>query len=140
MNRTIYTQPYINGKFNYFCPAVKLKISNWVSLEETEIIASLDTGFDGEILIPWKTYKKLNLKNSQLQEVFPKLRETISGEVKKMLSSPAKVEFGHLTLYPTVETFEDNKKAVIGRGFIEEFTTILNGLEKILIIKENQEH
>jgi predicted aspartyl protease len=106
-----------------------------VSGEKIEIVSLLDTGFDGEILVPWKTYKELNLENCQFPDAFSQRGVTVSGEKKKLLSSPAKVELGHLTLYPAVKTFEDNKVSAIGRGFIEDFTTILNGSKKLLSIK-----
>ncbi|MEM2984499.1 MAG: hypothetical protein QXS27_05120 [Candidatus Jordarchaeaceae archaeon] len=91
------------------------------------MVALLDTGFDGMILIPWKTYTELKLEKCQLPDIFSQRGVTVSGEKKKLLSSYAKVEMGTLTLLTVVTTFKDNKLLTIGRGFIEDYKTILDG-------------
>nr|MDO8080988.1 hypothetical protein [Candidatus Freyarchaeota archaeon] len=101
------------------------------------MVTLLDTGFDGDILIPWKTYQDLNLESCQLPDIFTQRGITVTGEKKRLISSHAKVELGNLTLYTVVKTFKDNKVAAIGRGFIEDFTTILNGSKKLITIKES---
>lgn len=75
----VYRQPYIDERFNYLCPAVKIKISNFVSGEKTEMVALLDTGFDGMILITWKTYTELKLEKCQLPDIFSQRGVTVSG-------------------------------------------------------------
>ena len=90
------------------------------------------------ILIPWKTYKELKLEKCQFPDIFSQRGVTVSGEKKKLLSSHAKVELGHLTLLTVVTTFKDNKFSTIGRGFIEDYTTILNGSKRLLTIKEDK--
>ncbi|MGQ9722756.1 MAG: hypothetical protein ACUVXA_15710 [Candidatus Jordarchaeum sp.] len=90
------------------------------------------------ILIPWKTYKELELEKCQLPDIFSQRGVTVSGEKKKLLSSHAKVELGPLTLLTVVTTFRDNKFSTIGRGFIEDYETILNGSKRLLTIKEDK--
>jgi len=46
---------------------------------------------------------------------------------------------GPLTLLTVVTTFKDNKLLTIGRGFIEDYKTILDGSENLLTIKEDKE-
>jgi len=107
-----------------------------VSGEKTERVFLLDTGFDGLVLIPRKTYKELELEKCQLPDIFSQQGVTVSGEKKKLLSSYAKVELGNQTLLTVVTTFRDNKLSTIGRGFIETYKTILNGSKKLLTTEE----
>ena len=86
--------------------------------------------------LPRKTYKELELEKCQLPDIFSQQGVTVSGEKKKLLSSYAKVELGNQTLLTVVTTFRDNKLSTIGRGFIENYKTILNGSKKLLTTEE----
>ncbi|MEM2133932.1 MAG: hypothetical protein QXG44_03725 [Candidatus Jordarchaeaceae archaeon] len=47
------------------------------------MVALLDTGFDGMILIPWKTYTELKLEKCQFPDIFSQRGVTVSGGEEK---------------------------------------------------------
>lgn len=108
-------------------PVVPLRIVVNNSVKEYEFI--LDTGFDGQLLIPYITYKALKLHQFEFPPDLWAFGESISGELKPLRCSKALVKNEKLNFSQIVEieTFEQNDQFLLGLGLLRNFQAILEG-------------
>jgi predicted aspartyl protease len=108
-------------------PVIPLKIVVNTSPKEYNFI--LDTGFDGQLLIPYKTYNDLKLQRFELPPDLWALGESISGELKPLRCSKALVRNEKLSFSQIVEieTFEQNDQFLLGLSLLRNFQTLLEG-------------
>jgi clan AA aspartic protease len=94
----------------------------------------VDTGFEGNILIPSRLYKKLGFhKYENPASEFPIL-ETVAGMVLKIRSAPAKLSIENLKMTIDVWTMPDCNELLLGLDVLNKLLIKLNGPEKTLEI------
>ena len=84
-----YQEPLIS---NVAAPYIPLIISDPLERVILEQNGLIDTGFDGEILIPLELYDRLNLKAFEYSLDVVSLAETTSGEQLKLTTASAAVK------------------------------------------------
>lgn len=117
-------------------PYLTIILSDPLETNSIELAALLDTGFDGEILIPKDIYDKLNLKAFEFSIDTVSIAETAAGEHLKLISASGSIKMKGLDLISTitVDSHEKCKEIIIGRKFLESYHTSLKGPEKELEI------
>jgi predicted aspartyl protease len=110
-----------------FNPVVGIAFPRTGSLEVT-----IDTGFDGVILVPERVYKDLQLFRLEKPVSEWSTAETLTGEELALPSSSAIVELPDLDFraQASVETFSGNIEYLIGMGLLEQFVTIIDGRKR----------
>jgi predicted aspartyl protease len=99
---------------------------------------SVDTGFEGNILIPSKLYKKMGFhKYENPASEFPIL-ETVAGMVIKIRSAPAKLCIENLEMYIDIWTMPDCNELLLGLDVLDKLLLKLNGPERILEILKSK--
>lgn len=95
----------------------------------TETPVMLDTGYDGELLLPYDLYERLELGAWQYPEKYWSVGLTASGERlimplsrARLIVSQWKREFEVL-----VDTFPGNAEFLVGRAFMRRFKFELDG-------------
>lgn len=113
-------------------PYVKLVISDPFEERKSEAEALVDTGFDGEILIPFKIYEDLNLQAFEFGQDTLSIAETASGErlTLSSASGAAKILGANFSLIVTIDSHLRCQEVLIGRKFLEAFNTLMKGQEK----------
>ena len=118
------------------CLGIRLKTYNgseYPSESPEEILVFIDTGYDGEICIPWRIYAELGFE--RWEEPESKEYETADKRVISMKVAngcilipkhspviiPVKVET------PTEEEHTDEEEIIIGAKFIKRFRLLLDG-------------
>ncbi len=93
----------------------------------TEELVQIDTGFSGEILVPYALFEMLALSRWRLPEVIQ--ATTVTGQTLHLYEAYADVLIPQLnTQYRvTVQTFEGNTRFLIGRGFLRRLRVLLDG-------------
>ena len=87
----------------------------------------LDTGYDGDILIPMKDFEKhgflqvLSIESGQWEA------ESVSGEELKLISSFSEVKIDGYQVEAMVESFTGNNSVVLGRGILIQLKTTIDG-------------
>jgi clan AA aspartic protease len=98
----------------------------------------VDTGFEGNILIPSKLYKKMGFhKYENPASEFPIL-ETVAGMVIKIRSAPAKLCIENLEMTIDVWTMPDCNELLLGLDVLNKLLLKLNGPERILEILKSK--
>ena len=94
-----------------------------------EILVELDTGYSGDLLVPWDVYLEAELFGWELPEAEWKLGVMLSGQWVDMPQSEATLEIPRLNqAYPVrVDTFEANTEFLIGRNFLKNHRILLDG-------------
>ncbi|MBI3761318.1 MAG: hypothetical protein HY260_05575 [Chloroflexi bacterium] len=90
---------------------------------------NLDTGYDGEVLVPYDLYISSGLKDWEFPQAHWSTGLTASGEPLVMPISRAVLaipELG-LRLSVVVDTFEGNNELLIGRALIRQLRVLLDG-------------
>jgi predicted aspartyl protease len=112
---------------------VELRVTNLITGESSGARATLDTGFEGHLMLDTAAYGALRLGLSEKPESqFPVFR-TFGGRVK-FRSSLAMVEIGGKELVTEVlcPLYGDGR-ILIGREMIKDFTTLLHKDERLCI-------
>ena len=87
----------------------------------------LDTGYDGDILIPMKDFEKhgflqvLSIESGQWDA------ESVSGEELKLISSFSEVKIDGYQVEAMVESFNGNNSVLLGRGILIQLKTTIDG-------------
>ena len=87
----------------------------------------LDTGFDGDILIPMKDFEKhgflqvLSIESGQWEA------ESVSGEKFKLISSFSELRIDDYQIEVMVESFTGNNSGILGRGILIRLKTTIDG-------------
>jgi hypothetical protein len=94
-----------------------------------EILVELDTGYSGDLLVPWAVYLEAELFGWELPEAEWKLGVMLSGQWVDMPQSEATLEIPLFNqAYPVrVDTFEANTEFLIGRNFLKQHRILLDG-------------
>ncbi len=94
----------------------------------------VDTGFEGDILIPSRLYQKLGFRKYEHPiSDFPIL-ETIAGMVLKIRSAPAELYIEDLKIDIDVWTMPDCNEILLGLEVLDKLLLKLSGPEQILEI------
>ncbi len=117
-------------------PYLTIILSDPLEANSIELTALIDTGFDGEILIPKDIYDKLKLKAFEFSIDVVSIAETAAGEHLELLSASGSIKIKGLDLISTitVDSHEKCKEILLGRKFLESYHTFLKGPEKELEI------
>lgn len=112
-----------------FAIGVRLKTPNGYSLTDTEQLVELDSGYSGELLVPWKMYVDLELYGWEYPEEEWSLGISVSGEYFEMPLSKAVLSIPGLKqdIGVRIDTFEGNEQFLIGRGLMRRYAILLDG-------------
>lgn len=118
-------------------PYLAIILSDPIERNNIELTALVDTGFDGEVLIPKDIYDKLNLKAFEYSLDIVSVAETASGELLELKSASGsiKIKGDDLISVITVDSHIKCKEVIIGRKFLESYHTFLQGPEKKIEIE-----
>ncbi|MHA1417132.1 MAG: hypothetical protein K9W45_04340 [Candidatus Heimdallarchaeum aukensis] len=100
----------------------------WVKYENVII----DTGFDGDILIPFEDFKNHGFEEALLKETEQFIAETISGEEIILRSALSEMKVNEKKIPIVVETFLENKDIIIGRGVLVNLRLLIDGYKEII--------
>ncbi len=134
----IYTYKYRKQLISDLnAPYIPIIISDPLERNGIEQQALIDTGYDGEILIPKKIYEKLNLKAFEYSMDVISMAETTSGEQLRLLTASAAVKLkgDQLTSIVTIDCHEKCKEVLVGRKFLQSYYLTLKGPEETLTIE-----
>jgi len=126
---------YGNETLNYQAPRMKISVKNPITGTTLTHEGLLDTGYDGLILLHWNTYVELGLRKCELPRKLWPTGVSVTGEEFPLRTAYAEVEFDGARRLVPVETYRDNTRRLIGRGFIEPHVTILDGPKKLLRVE-----
>jgi hypothetical protein len=114
-----------------FAIGARLKTPGGYSLIDTEQLIELDSGYSGELLVPWKMYVDLELYGWEYPEEEWSLGISVSGEHFEMPLSKAVLSIPRLgqDLEVSTDTFEGNEQFLIGRAFMRRYKILLDGPE-----------
>ena len=113
---------------------MQIRISNPITKSETTYQALFDTGYDGLILLAWDTYLELGLRKCELPRKLWSTGVSVTGEEFPLRAAHAQVELGETRMLVVAETYRDNSRRLIGRGFVEDYVATLDGPRKMLKI------
>ncbi|MHA1799153.1 MAG: hypothetical protein ACTSVY_11980 [Candidatus Helarchaeota archaeon] len=114
-------------------PILTLKIINPFKDDETDWMdAIVDTGYDGGLLVPLKTYMEAELNKIELPIDYWDVGESISGEITLLQAALALVKIKGMKklIELKIETFNKNQEVIIG----------LNGIRNILLCLDGQKN
>lgn len=96
---------------------------------DVEEMVELDTGYAGEVLVPWHLYIGLDLYRWELEEELWSVGVSVTGENFTMPLSRAVLRIPKLeaTFLVQVDTFEDNDQFLIGRALIRKHRVLFDG-------------
>jgi len=114
---------------------MKISIRNPITGTTLAHEGLLDTGYDGLILLSWDTYLELGLRKCELPRKLWSTGVSVTGEEFPLRAAYAEVELGGVRRLISVETYSDNNRRLIGRGFIEPYVTVLDGPKKLLRVE-----
>ncbi len=99
-----------------------------------ETFVQIDTGYAGEILIPFDLFQQLRLHLWAFEQTFT--GSTISGQKLNLIESQADLIIPRIpaTYRVSIQTFEGNKQFLIGRVFMRNIKLILDGPNKLTCI------
>ena len=105
-----------NDEENY-APLVRARVYNVLGDREAEVEFLIDTGFQGGILIPLKTYVHLDLNLFEEQKA---VAQTAVGSTIELRVSRAVVEIGETRITCTAYTALGVKRALLGREVLKK--------------------
>ncbi|MCX9083803.1 MAG: hypothetical protein OIN87_03270 [Candidatus Methanoperedens sp.] len=128
-----YDYEEINERFH---PVINGILAGPSKMEDLTFI--VDTGFEGNILIPLKLYKKLGFHKYENPASESPLLETVAGMVIKIRSAPAKLRIENLEMTIDVWTMPDCNELLLGLAVLDNLLIKLNGPEKLLEILKSK--
>ncbi len=130
------TWPYITDNFRFMAPMMKLKLTNLVTGKGMVFNGVVDTGFDGELLLPWKTYETLELFKCEIPRKYWSIGVSVTGEEVYLRGSYVNIEINsELTGIAVAETYIHNERFLVGRGLLEKYVSKLDGPNKVFSLK-----
>ncbi len=114
---------------NIFAIGIRLKTPGGQFHAQTEEPVELDTGYGGDVLLPWEMYVDLELYGWECPKEHWSVGLSVSGEKFEMPSSRGVLVVPKLgrEFDVRIETFEGNEQFLIGRGFIRRHKILLDG-------------
>ncbi len=124
-----YKKPPIS---DVLAPYLDISISDPFETSVIDASGLVDTGYDGELLIPSDLYETLKLEEFEFNQDSVVIAETASGEKLELLSASGaiKVKGLELAIIITIDTHDFCQEILIGRKFLESFNIILYGKKK----------
>jgi predicted aspartyl protease len=112
--------------------SIGIQIRNFAGMvhSESEELVQLDTGYDGELLLPYELYQGLALYQWEYPEEYWPVGKTVSGEIIELILAKGQVLIPRwgVVLEVFIETFEgNNEEFLLGRSFIRKFKVLLDG-------------
>ena len=104
-----------------------------------EIEFLIDTGYSGSILLNSEIFQLLNYDQISLPEKYWNTAETITGEILKMPLTKTRFKIKHIELDVFVESHELIQENLVGRSFLDNFLTLLDGQQEQISLWEFQE-
>ncbi len=106
-------------------------------------LVDLDTGYDGEVLVPYALYVSSGLSDWELPQAQWSTGLTVSGESLVLPASRALLVIPELRLQADVlvDTFEENTEFLIGRTFMRRLRILLDGpADRTCILPDESSH
>ncbi|MHA1685300.1 MAG: clan AA aspartic protease [Candidatus Heimdallarchaeaceae archaeon] len=132
-------------KFNYRkpilsdieAPYLEIVLSDPIGNHSVSCDALIDTGYDGELVVPMQVYKEINLDKFELSEEFFTIAETPTGENLKLNSANGlvKIKGFDIEIEVIIDSYRNCKEILIGRKLLEDFICVMNGPAKELSIE-----
>ena len=96
---------------------------------DAEELVELDTGYGGDVLVPWEMYVDLELYGWEYPEDQWSVGISVSGEEFEVPLSRGVLVVPRLgrEFDVQIDTFEGNEQFLIGRGFIRRHKVLLDG-------------
>jgi len=112
-----------------FAIGIQIRTFGGMLHSEAEELVQLDTGYDGELLLPYKLYQDLALYQWEYPEEYWPVGKTVSGEIIELILAKGQVLIPrwNIALEVFIETFEGNEELLLGRSFIRKFKVLLDG-------------
>ena len=112
-----------------FAISIRLKTPGGQFHADAEEPVELDTGYGGDVLVPWEMYVGLELYGWEYPQEHWSVGISVSGEEFEMPLSRGVLVVPKLGLdfEVRIDTFEGNKQFLIGRGFIRRHRVLLDG-------------
>ena len=109
-------------------PCLKIKLGDPFFHKSVDILALLDTGYDGYMLIPQAVFESLDLFSYQYPDS-SSVGEFITGEKIKLLSAEAAVKISGIDydFIIAVDSLMECNETLIGLEFLSSLVTILDG-------------
>lgn len=113
-------------------PTLDIVVSNPVQSSSVELKGLIDTGYDGEIIVPFALFEKLNLFAFELGKDYFSIAETASGEQLSLTSAYGllRIDVLELDVEVIIDTHNKCEETIIGRKFLEEFDLCLYGKQQ----------
>ncbi len=118
-------------------PVIELTLNDPTGKKEIKSNALIDTGYDGEVLIPIKLYNELNLSAFEFSENQFVNATSVTGEkcLLRSASGSATIKGMDVLIDVIIDSNELMSEVLIGRKFLEPFDLILKGKEKKAILE-----
>jgi predicted aspartyl protease len=112
-----------------FAIGIQIRTFAGMIYPDNEELIQLDTGYDGELLLPSKLYRSLALYQWEYPEEYWPVGKTVSGEIIELILAKGQVLIPrwNVALEVFIETFEGNEEFLLGRSFIRKFKVLLDG-------------
>lgn len=128
-NQTQNQEPVCWDDPTHFVVGLQLRTYDGLIYPPDELQVTIDTGYDGEILVPSDIYADLSLFKWEQPEEDWGIGQTISGQTLVLPAADAEILIPKLdTAVPVLaETFLDNEEFLIGMGFLQRYRWLLDG-------------
>ena len=102
-------------------------------LEGLSVELAVDTGFDGDVLVPFSLFKSLGLLSALSQDEFSLLLP--DSRRLPLYSARCEVKLGNDRFESRVHSSPAVEKRVVGRGFLRSFVASLDGRREELTLE-----
>ncbi|MDE1854304.1 MAG: hypothetical protein KGI38_11245 [Thaumarchaeota archaeon] len=104
-----------------------------LTLERFPVEVAVDTGFDGDVLIPFSLFKSLGFLSALSKDEFSLLLP--DSRKLGLYTSRCRVKLGDESFESTVHSSPEVEKKVVGRAFLRAFVAALDGGKEELTIR-----
>lgn len=110
-------------------PYTSISLKDPLSEKRSDLMALIDTGYDGNLMVPYEIFKELNLFKYQFPEDMEAIGELVTGDKIRIMSAEALItlENTEVDFIVLVDTFEECHEVVLGREMVNMFLMTLNG-------------
>ena len=116
--------------------AIENPVTGKVFPDEGEILASVDTGYEGFLLIPERVYNDMGFTLAEMEKDCWAVGETITGQEIELITAYATIKIPALKIEikGQVETFKGNNEFIAGLSLLERLRVLLDGPRKKLVV------
>lgn len=124
--------PFIESPFRspLFIANLELFITSRGEWSVPPIEFTVDTGYDGDLLLNNELYNSLGFSMFEEAQEEWDIGELVTGERIPLRSSHSKTRLEHLDFPARIETFKGNHENLIGRGLLRRFHAEINGFKQ----------